>query len=89
MSFLNGKFPSVLKRIKVIPIHKRQPKVGYGNHTPISLLSLFRKQSSVALLMGQCSGNKRQVCGVTSVPKDNFNRVAIKFYCDDTSGKLF
>ena len=89
MSFLNGKLPSVLKRIKVIPVHKRQPKVGYGNHTPISLLSLFRKQSSVALLMGQCSGNKRQVCGVTSVPKDNFNRVAIQFHCDDTLGKLF
>ena len=43
MSFLTGKFPSVLKIAKVIPIHKRQSKVDYANSRPISLLSNIEK----------------------------------------------
>ena len=43
MPFLTGQFPSVLKIAKVIPIHKKQPKVEYVNHRPISLLSNIEK----------------------------------------------
>ena len=43
MSFLTGQFPSVLKIAKVIPIHKKQSKVDYGNYRPISLLSNIEK----------------------------------------------
>ena len=43
MSFSTGQFPSVLKIAKVIPIHKKQSKVGSTNYRPISLLSNIEK----------------------------------------------
>ena len=43
MSFSTGKFPSVLKIAKVIPIHKKQSKVDYTNYRPTSLLSNIEK----------------------------------------------
>ena len=43
MSFSTGKFPSVLKIAKVIPIHKKQLKVDYANYRTISILSNFEK----------------------------------------------
>ena len=43
MSFSTGQFPSVLKIAKVIPIHKKQPRVDYTNYRPISLLSNIEK----------------------------------------------
>ena len=39
MSFSTGKFPSVLKIAKVIPIHQKQSNVDYTNYRPMSLLS--------------------------------------------------
>ena len=39
MSFLTGQFPSVLKKAKVIPIHKKRSKVDYTHYRTISLLS--------------------------------------------------
>ena len=39
MSFRTGQFPSVLKIVKVIPIHKKQSRVDYTNYRPISFLS--------------------------------------------------
>ena len=41
--FLNWAVSSVLKIAKVIPIHKKQPKVDYTNYRPISLLSNVEK----------------------------------------------
>ena len=43
MSFSTGQFPSVLKRTKVIPIHKKQSKVDYTNYRPLSLSSNIEK----------------------------------------------
>ena len=43
MSFLTGQFTFVLKVAKVIPIHKKQSKVDYGNYISISLLSSIEK----------------------------------------------
>ena len=43
MSFLTGKFPSVLKIAKVTPIHKKQSKVDYENYRLIFLLSIIEK----------------------------------------------
>ena len=43
MSFSTGKFPSVLKIAKVIPIHKKQSRVDYANYRPTSLLSNIEK----------------------------------------------
>ena len=43
MSLSIGQFPSVLKIAKVIPIYKKQAKVGYTNYKPISLLSNIEK----------------------------------------------
>ena len=43
MLFLTGQFPSVLKIVKIIPVHKKQSKVDYANYRPISLLSNIEK----------------------------------------------
>ena len=42
-SFLQGIFPTKLKRAKVIPLHKGGSPVELGNYRPISLLSCFSK----------------------------------------------
>ena len=42
-SFLNGKFPDLLKSVKVIPIHKGGSTQDMNNYRPISLLSVFDK----------------------------------------------
>ena len=34
-----GVFPSVLKIAKVVPVFKKDSKLDYSNHRPISLLS--------------------------------------------------
>ena len=39
LSFSTGKFPSGLKIAKVIPIHKKEPKLKCSKCRPISLLS--------------------------------------------------
>ena len=39
MSFLTGQFPSVLKIVKITPIHKKQSEVYYTNYRPIFPLS--------------------------------------------------
>ena len=43
MSFSMGVFPSVLKTAKVIPVHKKNPKLDYKNYRPISLLPNINK----------------------------------------------
>ena len=43
MALWTGKFPSVLKIAKVIPIHKKQSKVDYANYRPAFLLSNIEK----------------------------------------------
>ena len=42
-SFSNGKFPDLLKIVKVIPIHKGGSNQEMNNYRPISLLSIFDK----------------------------------------------
>ena len=39
ISFSSGVFPSILKTVKVIPIHKKDSKLDFLNNPPISLLS--------------------------------------------------
>ena len=43
MSFSTGKFPDLLKIVKVIPIHKGGSTQDINNFRPISLLSIFNK----------------------------------------------
>ena len=43
ISFQQGKFPSLLKIAKVVPIFKAGSKMEVGNYRPISLLPLFGK----------------------------------------------
>ena len=43
MSFSTGQFLSVLKKAKVMPIHKNLSKVDYKNYRPIFLLSNIEK----------------------------------------------
>ena len=43
LSFLNGKYPNLLKIVKVIPIHKCGSTQDINNYRPISLLSIFDK----------------------------------------------
>ena len=42
-SFSSGKFPDLLKIVKVIPIHKGGSTQDMNNYRPISLLSIFDK----------------------------------------------
>ena len=43
LSFKTDVFPSVLKTAKVIPVYKKDSKLDYRNHRPISLLSKIEK----------------------------------------------
>ena len=43
ISFSSGIFPSILKTAKVIPVHKKDSKLDFSNHHPISLLSNIEK----------------------------------------------
>ena len=43
LSFQSGKFPSILKIAKVIPIHKKSSKLDCSNYRPISILSNLDK----------------------------------------------
>ena len=43
ISFITGVFPSDLKIVKVIPIHKGGSTDDMNNYRPISLLSVFDK----------------------------------------------
>ena len=43
LSFLQGKFPSLLKVAKVIPLHKKSSKLLCSNYRPISILSNLDK----------------------------------------------
>ena len=43
LSFAQGKFPTILKIAKVIPIHKKGDKSECDNHWPISLISNISK----------------------------------------------
>ena len=40
---MTGVFPSVLKTAKVVPVFKKDSKLNYSNHRPISLLSNIEK----------------------------------------------
>ena len=42
-SFITVVFPSVLKTAKVVPVFKKDSKLGYRNYRPISLLSDIEK----------------------------------------------
>ena len=43
ISFSSGVFASILKTAKIIPVHKKDSKLGFSNYRPISLLSNSRK----------------------------------------------
>ena len=43
MSFTSDVFPSALKISKIVPVHKKDSKLGCSNYRPISLLSNFDK----------------------------------------------
>ena len=43
ISFSSGAFPSILRTVKVIPVHKKDSKLDFSNYCPISLLSNIEK----------------------------------------------
>ena len=43
LSFPSGVFPSLLKIAKLVPVYKKDSKLGYHNHHPIFLLSHIEK----------------------------------------------
>ena len=43
LSFPSGVFPSLLKIAKLVPVYKKDSKLGYHNHHPIFLLSHTEK----------------------------------------------
>ena len=43
MSFTSGVFPSGLKIVRVIPVHKNDSKLDFSNYRPVSLLSNLDK----------------------------------------------
>ena len=43
MTFTLGVFPSALKIVKVVPVHKEDSKLDFSNYQPISLLSNLDK----------------------------------------------
>ena len=43
MTFTLGVFPSALKIVKVVPVHKKDSKLDFSNYRPISLLSNLDK----------------------------------------------
>ena len=43
ISFSMGMFPSVLKSAKVIPVHKKDSKLGYNNYCQVSILPNIEK----------------------------------------------
>ena len=43
IAFSSGVFPSTLKAVKVIPVHKKDSKLDFSNYRPISLLSNVEK----------------------------------------------
>ena len=43
MLFTSGVFPSALKIVKVVPVHKNDSKLDFFNYWPISLLSSLDK----------------------------------------------
>ena len=40
---MTGVFPSALKTAKVVPVFKKDSKLGYSNYRPISLFSNIEK----------------------------------------------
>ena len=49
----------------------------------------FQEQSSVAFLVGECSGSKRRVCGIASIRKYDFNKAAMQLCWGHTSAWVF
>ena len=47
---MTGVFPSVLKTEKVVPVFKKDSKLNYNNHCPISLLSNIEKKKLEKLM---------------------------------------
>ena len=43
ISFSTGVFPTILKVAKVVPVHKKDPKLDFSNYCPISMLSNIEK----------------------------------------------
>ena len=57
----------------------------------LSLYLTFRfiAQYFMSFLIGECSGSMRKVCGVASLPKYDFNRVAMHLYWGQTLAWVF
>ena len=43
ISFSTGIFPTMLKKAKVVSVHKKDSKFDFSNYCPISLLSIIEK----------------------------------------------